>query len=641
MAAWPRAKQGFEDPKHLGCSDPKRPGCSDPKRPGCSDPKRPGCGDPKRPGCSDPKRPGCGDPKRRDASSAHNDFHTSSVAHLQRFARPSLCLWCRRCCYAKAATGKGNPKVLTRYQEWCLPLLPASQGTNMYVCQVFDIVRLAGFRLQHTHTFCRPLSLQAQALQGTRSCTCATSACTNHPERASFHRRTRFNSDRHHKPEYGKDVKQGKARGVRQCRWVGRRRVKAIQNRAHRARQFRRQPCRMDPMTQETNARAEGDRTRLWPASVYAGKQRWTGGGKRKHPASDARKCFFCCQVGPDYHPFSLDDVYVATCALCQRLACCKCGSWELRQFYCPWCGDNRGISEEACQTISAMKMCAKAYQEIQETVDWSDHIVFVQTLKQLCPHPCSSAMYTHVAMKAGSATVPEDVSHLLEALLLSYLGSVDHVQKLWAGLESEWEQNLLQHATSSSTENELETIAQILVEGFQEKSLSMFPDDRQRLRVLAAEGWDVLPASSHAANNCLLDSLLLSMLGSDAAPTAAELSKTTRANLCRAARQHLRALVDPGVVSPNGLCTFLDAHTHGPAAVRFLYGKLRALAPLPRLRPNFEIRVYSRFDSVDVNPEELGILIPGEGASEAPFQILPLYPKSLFLVNLLNQQIY
>ena len=53
---------------------------------------------------------------------------------------------------------------------------------------------------------------------------------------------------------------------------------------------------------------------------------------------------------------------------------------------------------------------------------------------------------------------------------------------------------------------------------------------------------------------------------------------------------------------------------------------EVRALAPLPRLRPNFEIRVYSRFDSVGVNPEELGILIPGEGASEAPFQILPLY---------------
>ena len=200
-----------------------------------------------------------------------------------------------------------------------------------------------------------------------------------------------------------------------------------------------------------------------------------------------------------------------------------------------------------------------------------------------------------------------------------------EHVQNLWLGLDNDWEQSVLQHVTSS-TDKELETIAQILVESHHRKSLSCFPDDMQRLHKLAAEGWRPLPASSHAANNCLLDSLLLSMSISDVAPLTMELSHTTRANLCRSARRHLRAVVDPGVVSANGLCTFLDAHDHGPAAVRFLYGKLRAIAPFPLLRPNFEIRVYSRFDSVDVNPEQLGIRIPGEGAVDASFQILSLY---------------
>ena len=197
-------------------------------------------------------------------------------------------------------------------------------------------------------------------------------------------------------------------------------------------------------------------------------------------------------------------------------------------------------------------------------------------------------------------------------------------------GLKSEWEQNLLQYLTASSTKKEWETVAQILVEAYQERSFSAFPDDMQRLRGLAAEGWHVLPASSHAANNCLLDSLLLAMLARDVAPGARDLSKGMRANLCRSARQHLRAHVDPSVVSINGLCTFLDAHRHGPAAVQFLYGELLAVAGLPQRRPNFEIRVYSRFDSVEVNPENLGIQIPGEEALGAPFQILRLYNHTL-----------
>ena len=414
IASWLCAKQGCEHLTDSGCNDPKRLGCSDPKRLGCSDPKRPGC--------SDPKRPGCGDPKRHSGSLVHDNCHTSSVVHLQSFGRPSLCLWCRRCCYAEAAVGKKDAKALTRYQEWCLPLLPASQGRNMYVGQIFDIMRLAGYHLQHAQTICRPLSLQAQALQGTRSCTCATLASVL-VSPASCHKPMHLQSASARIVKGERCNSSSKttllqetstfvaARQLYPCRWIA---CRPKRRRRIHGRQYKRQRHALTmaagksdlPETFRGGGSSDDKKemsslvqNRSAPSQMFQGalvqKQPWSGGGKRKYHDTDARKCFFCAAVGADYHPFAVDDFYVASCALCERLACNQCGSWELRQFYCPWCVDNHRISEEGCQTMRAVKMCAKAYQGIEETVDWSDHLLFAQTVLQLCHRPGKKAMNT------------------------------------------------------------------------------------------------------------------------------------------------------------------------------------------------------------------------------------------------------
>ena len=200
-------------------------------------------------------------------------------------------------------------------------------------------------------------------------------------------------------------------------------------------------------------------------------------------------------------------------------------------------------------------------------------------------------------------------------------------MQDLLRTLQSDWEQSLLQHLTDSSTNQEMESVAQILVEAYHERSLSVFPDDADRLRALAKEGWQLLHSNPHGANNCLLDSLLLALGRSGVIPMPeSQLNTDMRARLCQVCRESIHTSVDASVVSVNGICTFLDAHTHGPAAVRFLYENLRAFASLPPLRPNFEIRVYSRFDSADVDPERLGIQVLGQGEQDSCFHILRLY---------------
>ena len=108
----------------------------------------------------------------------------------------------------------------------------------------------------------------------------------------------------------------------------------------------------------------------------------YRGGGNQKDiHKDDLRWCFFCHRGGEDYHPCSLDDTYVVSCALCKRYTCDRCSFWELHRSYCSWCGLDRSASEQARRAAFTLRNCAKAYVTLDETAGWSDMLLFVMML--------------------------------------------------------------------------------------------------------------------------------------------------------------------------------------------------------------------------------------------------------------------
>ncbi|CAJ1429954.1 unnamed protein product, partial [Effrenium voratum] len=210
----------------------------------------------------------------------------------------------------------------------------------------------------------------------------------------------------------------------------------------------------------------------------------------------------------------------------------------------------------------------------------------------------------------------------LWQALLLSHLGTQEAVAM---AIESEWSQNwcLLDQLVAHVTEKEYESLALLFVTMFKDNTAAAFPEDKERIASLQEEGKLLQMASPHNANNCLLDALVLALVAEGLVETDVHVDMQARARICATCRQTLVAAGAEEAAACEGIFPFLDAQEHSHIVLPELY---RMLNPNAKVRPNFEIRVYTRFDSEDVRPEEHGIFVRGSAGASNPSRILCLY---------------
>ena len=151
---------------------------------------------------------------------------------------------------------------------------------------------------------------------------------------------------------------------------------------------------------------------------------------------------------------------------------------------------------------------------------------------------------------------------------------------------------------------------------------------ERAGFRLVAADG---------DGNNCLISALMLSMASQGVLPKDLLACRSTRLSACAAFRENFvwsevdalrpRQRSDLGqplsVSEAEHAKAFLQAETHGPAAVQFLlhhFDRAQALRST-----TFMIVVYTRFDCANLNPLNMAILV-GERVEGHPTVMLRLY---------------
>ena len=203
-------------------------------------------------------------------------------------------------------------------------------------------------------------------------------------------------------------------------------------------------------------------------------------------------------------------------------------------------------------------------------------------------------------------STLPEASQDVFKGLLLSCLGQTENVRNVlkqaWVETWTGWSE--LDVEQSDQCHSLLQRFLRIA-----EANACQEPDtDETRLRELSNQGYELLSASSHGANNCLIDSLLLGL--SDLGLLPAHLLEASnlqeRAALARQCRKHLEGAVGACVAqSENGAFPYLDAHRDAPHIVLFLLRAFHTPAPESLL-----ITVHDRFPNVDCEADRNRIWI-------------------------------
>eukprot|EP00435_Cladocopium_sp_Y103_P037477 s774_g9.t3 len=192
-------------------------------------------------------------------------------------------------------------------------------------------------------------------------------------------------------------------------------------------------------------------------------------------------------------------------------------------------------------------------------------------------------------------STLPESDQDLFKALLLSCLGTAENVGKVlrqaWVETWTGWSE--LETQQPDQCHDCLKRFLRIAeANAFQEPNT-----DETRLRHLISQGYEVLPASAHGANNCLIDSLILGLCNVGLLPNhllqATNLQE--RSTLAKMCRKYLEQAVGTRVAQEqNGYFPYLDAHRDAPHIVSFLLQKFQTPSPKSLL-----ITVHDRFPEV------------------------------------------
>ena len=345
-------------------------------------------------------------------------------------------------------------------------------------------------------------------------------------------------------------------------------------------------------------------------ASGHRAQRRRVGGAESEGRAGGQRQCFFC---NASHMTTAVHDVL--SCCICRRHCCTSCGTYEagLSEFHCQWC-ERVGLGVSIDSARSARNICATArnFRGYREQSLWDDYLQFALSLAE------------HLRYQVRGAPALPDLARvppLLEALLLSHMGSQAAVRSLLANVDQELQDDLLATLRSEGElDSSYEIAAQILVAAEQARSGVPFPRDSERLQGLAVNGWILQVASPHGQNNCLLDALLLALAAQGLVRDVSHLQADARRILCRQCRQHLVHVFGAELDVRRGVYPFLNADLHAATAVQYLHLHSNEGTAA---RPNIEIRVYSRFDSTEVDPDEMGIYVPGTGPAH---HILRLY---------------
>ncbi|CAJ1359607.1 unnamed protein product, partial [Effrenium voratum] len=141
------------------------------------------------------------------------------------------------------------------------------------------------------------------------------------------------------------------------------------------------------------------------------------------------------------------------------------------------------------------------------------------------------------------------------------------------------------------------------------------------RIEELAAAGLQLCPSSAHGRNNCLLDALLLCMSGAGLLDKALLRDSVARSRACSRCRQHLTQSVEErlrpkqrdaqgrvlAATDEEHAQAYLQSDMHAPLAFTFFLDSLRVPVALAE---EWQLVVYTRFDSEDIRPEEAAVML-------------------------------
>ena len=204
----------------------------------------------------------------------------------------------------------------------------------------------------------------------------------------------------------------------------------------------------------------------------------------------------------------------------------------------------------------------------------------------------------------------PTQLPDLLQAVLLSVLGDSCSVacllQQPWVAEWQGWEE-----VTQAKTDADVVHLGQRLLRVLEDNAGVAVVSNEVRLERLRLVGWHLWQGRTHGANNCLLDSLLLGLASVGVLPGELLGDVDRRALACAACRQEFvhgpeenlrprsRNTHGPGRVDCSA---YLELDRHAAPAAEFLYKHIVGRAWPAELR--VDVVVYTRFDSVDLNPE-------------------------------------
>lgn len=274
-----------------------------------------------------------------------------------------------------------------------------------------------------------------------------------------------------------------------------------------------------------------------------------TGGGERPEIERPAQ-CFFCQAQAPVFVPNTFASSYTAPCTICRRYACAVCCEWELRKPYCTWCARlGPHLSVSTLHAAARVRATAKRYQRWQERSDWMDYLEFVSNLNVSI---VQTSVPLHSPLSSSQPDIVCDPKDMFEALLLSEVQDTHRVKML---LEQNWVPEWDGWMELAAVPSEKQCIE--LAQRFLTVALANEQDRAQsnegRLRELEAQGWQLIQASPHGVNNCLIDSLLLGLLRLKILRLPGDIS--TRRTVCAACRAYL--VTEYG----GSMGGFLDAH--------------------------------------------------------------------------------
>ena len=377
-----------------------------------------------------------------------------------------------------------------------------------------------------------------------------------------------------------------------------------------------------------------------------ASKQlRFRGGGPKSSPhaqAGPSGACFFCHVVVPER--FEVDDVdkhVLCRCSTCRRRVCSRCSEREFGNFNCQWCCEDRVSALESARSVARLRACSRNLRYTSETSDLGHVVTFAHVVllfrdglankseRGAVPRSCRRRG-GGVEADAEMFAADSDKARMVKGLLLSVLGSVEAVEKLvsqpwvrsWAG----W-----QELESVKNDADLPCFSRRLLRLAEQNEDVQCRTVIERLGELRREGWHCWDGHAHGGNNCLLDSLLLTLAERHILPPELLSDVRRRKRACEACRRMFRSSPDQSlrpcrinsqheaIPDPQA---YLDLETHAPAAIRFFCAHFGVESRGAEL--TFDVVAYTRFDSPALNPENFSVRVGSKDAMIAP--VLRLY---------------